>query len=368
MVRLLESIPVSPLLQKLIGVAVIILGTLALAYFVRFMLIGVASRIAARTRTDLDDRLVAGTKRQLFFLIILFGLSALFEYLQAILVDSLGPKLFEIIDAVLYAVGVILVANILVRIFSAIFRWYGSAVASRTETQVDDEFIPLLDRATKVVIYVLATLIILDHFHIDIKGLITVLGVGSLAIALAAQETIANMIGGFVIMIDRPFRVGDWLRLSDGTTSRVHQIGVRSTKFLTLENTLIIVPNAELMKSTVHNITYPHPEVRLTVSVGVSYSSDMEKVKRVMLDEAAKNPVVLNEPEPFFRFEEFADSSLNVSLYCRVSGVLDQYRAGTELREQILNRFRMEGIEIPFPQRVVTMLPGQKGPTSDFDS
>ncbi len=182
------------------------------------------------------------------------------------------------------------------------------------------------------------------------------LGVGSLAIALAAQETIANMIGGFVIMIDRPFRAGDWLRMTDGTTCKVHQIGVRSTKFLTFENTLIIVPNAELMKSTVHNVTYPYPEIRVRIDVGVSYNSDMDQVKRVMLDEAQKNPMILNDPEPFFRFLEFGDSSLNVSMFCRVPQVLDQYKAGSDLRTQILKRFRQEGIEIPFPQRVITMV------------
>ncbi|UCE25068.1 MAG: mechanosensitive ion channel [Candidatus Zixiibacteriota bacterium] len=357
MFDLLESLPVSPVLQKLIGSGAIIIITLLAAYIVRFLITAVALRIAARTRTSLDDRLLDGTKRQLFLLVFLLGISFLFDYLQIVLAESVGARLFEIIDGIIYAAGVVLVASILVRVISAILMWYGATIAVRTATQVDDEFIPLLDRAVKVIVYVLAILIILDHFSIDIKGLITVLGVGSLAVALAAQETIANMIGGFVIMIDRPFRIGDWLRLPDDTICRVHQIGVRSTKFLTLENTLIIVPNAELMKSTVHNITYPHPEVRVQINVGVSYGSDIELVKRVMLEEARLHPLVLDEPEPFFRFEEFADSSLNVSVFCRVPNVLDHYKAGGEIRERILNRFRKEGIEIPFPQRVVTMAP-----------
>ena len=356
MIKLLENIPVSPLLQKLIGVAVIIVGTLVAAYLVRFVLTGVASKITGKTKIDLDDRLLAGTQRQLFWLVFLFGLVVLLNYVQSLLTETFGPRLFEVLDGIIYAAGVILVVTILVRLFSTVFHWYGSTVAARTETRVDDEFIPLLDRTVKVVMYLLDILVVLDHFSIDIKGLITVLGVGSLAIALAAQETIANMIGGFVIMIDRPFRINDWLRLPDGTVCRVYQVGVRSTKFLTIENTLIIVPNAELMKSTVHNITYPYPETRVRIDVGVGYDSDMELVKTVMLDEAAKHPQVLDEPQPYFRFLEFGDSSLNVSMFCRVPQVLEQYKAGSDLRQQILKRFRKEGIEIPFPQRVITMV------------
>ena len=353
---LLQNIPVSTFLQGLIGAIAIVLVTFIAVYVCRVIINALLKKIASRTATELDDKLIEGTRKKLYLLLYLLGLSVLFNYLQGILEQQVGPKFFEVLDGLIYAGGVLLVANILVKIFSTVFKWYGAVVATRTETQVDDEFIPLLDRATKVILYVISVLIILDHFKVDIKGMITVLGIGSLAIALAAQETIANMIGGFVIMIDRPFRIGDWLQLPDDTTCRVYQIGVRSTKFLTLENTLIIVPNAELMKSTVHNITYPYPEVRVKIDVGVAYGSDIELVKRVMLEETAKQPLILDDPEPFFRFEQFGDSSLNVSIFCRVAEVLDQYTAGSELRSQILERFRKEGIEIPFPQRVVTMV------------
>ncbi|UCD63837.1 MAG: mechanosensitive ion channel [Candidatus Zixiibacteriota bacterium] len=356
MIELLEEIPVSPFLQKLIGVAVIIVGTFLVIYLSRFVLTVLIKRLTARTKTDLDDRLVAAVRHRIYLLLYLLGLSVLLDYVQLVVGEQLSPKVFEVFDGIIYGVAVFVVANALVRILSTVFQWYATTVAARTDTEVDDEFVPLVDRASKVVIYVLSVLIVLDHFNIDIKGMITVLGVGSLAIALAAQETIANMIGGFVIMIDRPFRAGDWLRLPDGLTCQVHQIGVRSTKFLTFENTLIIVPNAELMKSTVHNVTYPYPETRVRIDVGVSYASDMELVKRVMLEEAEAHPMILKEPRPFFRFLEFGDSSLNVSMFCRVPEVLDQYKAASELRTRVLNRFRKEGIEIPFPQRVVTMV------------
>ena len=356
MLELLSSIPVSPFWQKLIGVGIIVVGTIIVAFLVRIVLYGIVRKLTIKTKTELDDQLIAGTRFQVILILYLFGGTILFNYLESILTETMGEKIFRVIDGILYSIGVLLVASLLVKALSTIVHWYGTTIAARTDTNIDDELLPLLDRSIKVVIYLLSILIIMDHFQIDVKGLITVLGVGSLAVALASQDTIANMIGGFVIMIDRPFRAGDWLRLPSGQTCHVHQIGVRSTKFLTLENTLIIVPNAELMKSTIHNITYPHPETQVKIEVGVGYGSDMERVKAVMLDEAAKHPSVVKDPTPFFRFLEFGESSLKVSMFCMVPEVTDQWRVGSELRTNILERFRRENIEIPFPQQVVTIV------------
>jgi small-conductance mechanosensitive channel len=257
------------------------------------------------------------------------------------------------------------VTILLVRLFSAFVRWYRHTVAAKTETQFDDEFLPLIDRSVRIVMFTLAALAILDSFQIDIKGLVAVLGVGSLAVALAAKDTLANIIGGFVIMIDRPFRVGDWVKLSDARPERVHKIGIRSTKFLTRDNTLIIVPNAELMNSTIHNITYPQPEVRIVVNVGVGYDSDIDQVKEIMLQAAAAHPKVVDKPPPRFRFLNFGDSSLDVSVRCRVAEVRDFFIVEGEVREEILRRFRAASIEIPFPQRVVTMVPSENAQSSD---
>ncbi len=361
MTELLSQLPVSELLRSVIGIVGIIVITLVAAWLVRLFLFGVARRLTARTSTELDDQLLEAIRRPIYLLVNVIGLFVLSEFIESRTGETLG-SLFVWIDGALWVFLVFLVAHVLVKIAAAGLTWYGANIASRTETTVDDEFIPLLDRAMKVIVYVLAVLIVLDHFEIDIKGLVAVLGVGSLAIALAAQETIANMIGGFVIMIDRPFRHGDRVRLADGTVCVVHAIGIRSTKFWTFDNTLIIVPNAELMKSTVHNITYPFPQVRVRVNVGVGYGSDMGLVERVMLEEARNHPKVMEEPGASFFFLDFGDSSLDVSLRCHVEDVGEQFRTASDLRFMILDRFRREGIEIPFPQRVVTTVGGTELP------
>ncbi|MFH1686681.1 MAG: mechanosensitive ion channel domain-containing protein [bacterium] len=358
MQEIISKLPISPNLQAVVGVCSIVVLTFAAAWVVRAFVFVFAKQLAGQTETDLDDRLLKATRKHTFFLVYLMGAFALFNLLEGVAAGT-ALTAFRYVDGVLWTITVGLVASLLVRISSTVLRWFGENVASKTETTVDDEFLPLAERAVKVIVYILAVLIVLEHFDVDIKGLIAVLGIGSLAIALAAQETIANMIGGFVIMIDRPFRKGDRVRLDDGTVCVVHAIGIRSTKFWTFENTLIIVPNADLMKSTIHNITYPFPQVRVRVDVGVGYHSDMDHVKAVMLDEAAKHELVLKDPAPSWYLLEFGDSSLNVSLRCHVADVSDQFVVTAALREQILGRFRQENIEIPFPQRVLTMVDGQ---------
>lgn len=355
MKQLLEQIPVAPVMRDIIGAFVIILFTFIAAAVVRMILSVIVRQAAKKTASDLDDRLLEASKRWIHWFVYILGIAVLLNYAESRLLDIVGEPVLNALDGANFAAGVAILAILMVRVVSALLDWYSENIAAQTETTLDDEIVPLIERTTKAVVYALALLVVLDHFDVNITGLITVLGVGSLAFALAAQDTLSNMIAGFVIMIDRPFRVGDRLRLPDGTISLVHEIGIRSTKFRTFDNTLIIVPNAELTKSTIHNTSYPAPRTRVVIDVGVGYDSDLDRVRKVMLEEAHLHDKVLREPEPYFAFRDFGDSSLDVSLFCHVAQDKHQWRTGCELREQILIRFRKEGIEIPFPQRVVTI-------------
>ncbi len=356
MEQLIRSLPFSEMWQNICGIVIIIIGTIIAVYLARFILYVAAQKLFSKTKTDLDDKLLLAGRKYLNLLVIILGVYFLFEYLGKIYSNIFGETFFVIVDGFLFTVTVLIFTHFLVKMISTLVEWFGDNIASKTDTSVDDEFIPLVERVLKITLYILGVLVILDHFEVNIAGLLTVLGVGSLAIALAAKDSIANMIGGFIIMIDRPFRVGDRLKLENGTVCVVHEIGVRSTKFRTFENTLVIVPNAELIQSTVHNLTYPKPEIRVRVDVGVGYDEDLEQVKTIMLEEADKHQNVMKDPPPEFRFLNFGDSSLDVSLRCRVADVGKQFSTACDLREQILISFRKDNIEIPFPQRVVTWM------------
>jgi len=216
-----------------------------------------------------------------------------------------------------------------------------------------EEFIPLGVRVLKIVIFVIALIIVLKHFNQNVESLVVSLGVGSLAVALAAQDTLSNMIAGFVIMTDRPFRVGDRIMLPSGEKGDVFEIGLRSTKVLTFANTLIIVPNAEIVKSQVINLSYPDPTTRVKVTVGVAYGTDVGVVKTILEDACKANPKVLEDPIPVAYFLDFGASSLDFQVTCRVADWKDEWPVAEEIRADIYRRLDEHEIEIPFPQRTV---------------
>ncbi|MDD3296322.1 MAG: mechanosensitive ion channel [Candidatus Omnitrophica bacterium] len=156
----------------------------------------------------------------------------------------------------LLAILIITIVFILQRAIGAVACWYKDKIAPKTKTRLDDELIPLARRVSKICVWVIAFLIILPLYGININALIATLGVSSLAIALAAQDTIANIISGFMIMIDKPFRIGDSIKIPSGEVVEVLEIGIRRSKFLAQDKAIIIMPNVDLSKSKIINYTY----------------------------------------------------------------------------------------------------------------
>jgi MscS family membrane protein len=148
------------------------------------------------------------------------------------------------------------VGFVLQRMVDMLLLWYKEKVALKTTSHLDEDMIPLIKRSSRVLIWVIALLVILPLYGVNVNALIAALGVGSLAIALAAQDTIANIIAGFMIMVDRPFREGDEIKLPSGETVKVLNIGLRRSTFLSEDKAIIIVPNLELNKSKIVNFTY----------------------------------------------------------------------------------------------------------------
>jgi len=192
-----------------------------------------------------------------FLPILIFVLIVIFYiFYSSKLEPRLAPHLQQNIKKYLSTIFVISITFIIQRIVGGIFSWYKENIASKTATRLDDELIPLLRRVSKVIIWIIALLIILPFYGVNISALIATLGVSSLAIALAAQDTIANIIAGFMIMVDRPFRLDDKIKLPSGEIVKVLDIGVRRSRFLSEDKAIIIVPNLELSKSKIVNYTY----------------------------------------------------------------------------------------------------------------
>ena len=350
---MLEQLGLTGVTREIVLSVLIVALSFVAAKLVDFLIRWIGRNIATRTRTELDDALLKAVEKPIFYAVLLVGLYIAAHRLA--LTPEVRGGTLKIVDSVLFTLAIILGASIIWRVSNTFIRWYTHTVAVKTSTQFDDEFAPLIGRIVKALIFFVAAIVVLDYFGINVNSLVVSLGVGSLAIALAAKDTLANIIAGVVIMIDRPFRIGDRVLLSGGEKGDVYEIGLRSTKILTFDNTLIIMPNAQIVNEKITNLTYPDPKIRVRVDVGVAYGTDLDKAKQIMIDVCRKHPDVLEDPEPRCWFIEFGDSSLNMSVMCRVADYGQQWRVGEEIRMKINTRFEEEGIEIPFPQRVVHM-------------
>jgi MscS family membrane protein len=251
-------------------------------------------------------------------------------------------------------VGLILsITLVLYEATVAATEWYGRKVAGNTEVTVDDQFLVLFKKTARVVFFFVAATIILEHLGVKITGLLATAGVASLALAFAAQETLSNMISGFVLMIDRPFKVGDRVELSSGKTGDILEVGLRSTRIMSLDNTVITIPNAEIAKSQIVNLNLPNPSFKMHASVGIGYSSDIRKAKDIIQEVLSSNDQVLKAPAPEIFFLEFGESSLNISYEWWISDYKNHKRVRDSVNIVIKDRFDQAGIEIPFPRREI---------------
>jgi len=327
----------------------IVAAFVAVGIFSRFL-----SKLAARTATTLDDKLIAAVKRPGFWLILTVGLYLLVEHLS-VAFPGYADWAYEYARGIIWVIVAVQITLVILRLVNVVGLWLTKDVVSRVDSDVYSEFMPLVNRVLRVLVIVIALVTMMSHFSIDVKGLLAVLGVGSLAIALAAKDTIANMISGFIIMVDRPFRVGDRVILDSGEKCDVFQIGLRSTRFKTFENTLIILPNENLLNSKIININYPDSQIRVKVDVGVAYGSNIEQVKEIIIQCAKDHPKVLDDPEPVAHVINLGDSSVDFTVVGRVDQITDQYTTQNEIRQAIYDKLNEAGIEIPFPQRTVWM-------------
>lgn len=333
--------------EDIVYAILILAGFWFLARFVRYFFARWVSRFTRHTETELDDKIIEAVKSPIYYIILLFGISL------AISVLSLPPKVISVSDGIVYIIGVCIGVYITYRIVGVFLAWYTRNVALKTDSQIEREFLPLIEKVIFVFILITGLIVVLKHFNYDILSLVTALGVASMAIGLAAKDTLANMISGFTLMLDRPFRVGDRIQLAGGEAGDVMEIGLRCTRIRTMESNMLVVPNTELVNTKVINQCFPDNVMRAKAKVGIAYNSDIEKAKKIMIEIANNHPKVVKFPPPIALFTEFADSCLIIQMFYWVDNWFEVGIVQDEINCKIKKRFEEEGIEIPFPIRTV---------------
>ncbi len=260
------------------------------------------------------------------------------------------------LDTALYLILVFLIVAAIWRVINALGEWYLVEIAEKSDTPLDNQMVPFIRRIALVVLVVIAIIIVLGHFEVEISGLVATLGVGSLAVALAAQAALADTISGFVIMVDRPFRIGDRIEILElDTWGDVEDIGLRSTRIRTRDNRMVIVPNSVIAKSLVVNYAYPNTEYRTEIHIGMAYGTNIEQARKLLIDAVSKVEGVDQSHPVDALFLEFGESALIFRVRWWLDSYVDTRRMFDKVNTAMYDALNEAGIEMPYPQRVVSL-------------
>ena len=332
-------------MQLLVPMVVLAL-TVALGRLAKGILFKVLRRWAARSKSHIASITMHALDAPFMIWVLILGVHL------ALQSSELPPRWMSRIAEGLLILWIVSLAMMASRLVGNIIRFYGSGIPGALPVTT------LTQNLAQLGVVILALMVLMNLLGIPIAPILTALGVGGLAVALALQDTLSNLFAGFYVAVARQVRLNDYIKLNTGEEGYVTDITWRSTTIRTLSHNLIIIPNSKLAQAVVTNYYLPEKRLSIQVQVSVSYASDTDKVERVLMEEAvsAASEVtgLLGDPPPSVRFEPgFGDSSLGFTVGCQVEEFADQFRVRHELRKRILKRFQIEKIEMPFPTRTV---------------
>lgn len=245
------------------------------------------------------------------------------------------------------------VVTVVVILLSHVVRYLlRTRVLAHTKLELGQQY--AIARIISYIVLVLGLLIGVETIGINLSSLAVIAGALGVGIGFGLQNIVSNFVSGLIILTERPIQIGDRVDLGNNTVGKVVRIGARATNVLTNDNIMVIVPNSEFVTNRVVNWTHIDPRVRLRLAIGVGYNSDPRVVEKLLLEIANENPNVLKDPAPSVAFKEFGESSLIFELRVWASDMA--HRPGnleSQLNFAIWDKFKQNGIEIPFPQRGV---------------
>ena len=260
----------------------------------------------------------------------------------AVEMAPLPPRLVDVIAGVAFVLGAFVCARVVIRLVALLLTSSVTHVGGQERTRLEREYVPLAEKVTSLAVSLVFVIVVAKYFGKDVTSLVAALGVGSLAIGLAAQQTLGNMIAGFVLLVDRPFRPGDRVRLSTSEVGEVLLIGVRSTRIRLVDGNSLTVPNAELANSrvTTFAILSTRSDVRITVALG----SDIDRVLALLGEVAAEDARLRGTT---VRVSNVTPQGIELSIAFDTGSAAEGLAADAELRRRALLRLRAEKVGLP---------------------
>jgi MscS family membrane protein len=374
----------------------IILGSIIGAKILYWLSSNVIKKLTAKTKTNLDDIIVDKVEEPVLFGAVMaacwyainrlnFGLSkySVEKYTEVYTSNYGAPPsqehLAEVtkIDTTVEAIGgipqtyieypywenfvhhlfgfliIVNVTWLIVRLLDALIEEYIVPITEKSKSDLDDQLLPLFRKGMKVIIWSLGIIVGLNNAGYDVGAVIAGLGIGGLAFALAAQDTVKNFFGGIMIFADKPFQVGDRIQIGD-IDGFVKEIGIRSTRVETLAGRIVTVPNSKFSDDAVENVDR-EPTRKIILNLGLTYDMSPEQMERAMevLKEIAKDNQSNIEEDISVGFNAFGDFSLGIIFIYYIKKEADILQTQTDINLSILKRFNAEGLEMAFPTQTV---------------
>ncbi|PLX05482.1 MAG: mechanosensitive ion channel family protein [Marinilabiliales bacterium] len=325
----------------------IIIGSLLLAKFIFFLLGRFVKQITKRTRNKFDDILIDKFEEPAVFSIIILGI---WYGLGTLNLDEYYLKL---IKHAYYLLITFNVAWFITRMLDALVEEYLVPLVEKTETDLDDQLLPIARKSINIAIWILAIVVGLNNAGYDVAALIAGLGLGGLAFALAARESISHIFGGFVLFTDKPFKIKDRI-ISNGHEGFVTEIGIRSSRIRTLDGRLVTIPNADIANNTIENIS-SEPSRKITLNLGLTYDTSAENMQKAMkiLKQITIDNEAVEDDKTVTSFTAFNDFSLNIRFIYYIKKGASIYGTMNDVNMEILKTFNENKLEFAFPTQTI---------------
>jgi small-conductance mechanosensitive channel len=327
-------------------VVIILAAIFLVRWLLRYLLDFIFTRLIGEKGKQLSNTMLLPLRRPLIYLFLLITLHLALRRLDFLITTDVAERLDDIFFVPYVIMGTILLWQLL----TSLLQWYGDEIAYRTESELDEQILPFAKRFVTIVLVAINLIILLSRFNVDVSALVTTLGIGSLAIALAAQESLSDMISGMVIMMDRPYRINDRIEINElNTWGDIIDIGLRSTRIRTRDNRMVVVPNSVMSKSLIVNYSYPDDRYRIQIELGIAYGTDIEHARRTIVEAVKHVEGVLPDRPVEALFLRFGDSAMIMRVRWWLGSYEDTRQMFDRVNTALLEALEKAKIELPVP-------------------
>jgi len=332
--------------NKYLDTLLVIILLLIASKILTFIIEKVIKVFTLKTKNKLDDLLLERTEKVSVWLLFFIGIRIFIVPLLEL----------NIVDMINNAIIILLITLLVIKIVDVLIEHWGKAFARRTRSKIDESLLTLFHRFSKIILFIIGIIIILSNFNVEITPFLASLGIMGIVLGFALQSTLSNIFGGISLILDKNFKVGDTVKLSTNELGRIVDIGLRSTKMRTFDNEMLVIPNGKLADATLQNYALPTLFARARIPFGVEYGSDVDKVRKIVIETLSKmkNVIKKDKDHPVqVLFMDMGDSALEFEARFWVESYEIRFNTKIEATELIYKALVKSKVGIPFPTRTV---------------